>query len=94
MPPEILSRKFSRLDLTMKFGGKLVYIEIQVKNDQAFRDRTHSYLAKLYISALKSGEEYGEIKQTITINIINFNMFDSEDFRTQRSIRSVSVCQI
>lgn len=83
LPPETLSGKFSRLDLTMEFGGKLVNIEIQVKNDQDFRDRTLFYWAKLYTSALKSGEEYGELKQTITINIINFNMFDSEDFHTE-----------
>lgn len=83
LPPETLSEKFSRLDLTMEFGGKLVNIEIQVKNDQDFRDRTLFYWAKLYTSTLKSGEEYGELKQTITINIINFNMFDSEDFHTE-----------
>ena len=67
----------------MEFDGKLVNIEIQVKNEQDFRDRTLFYWAKLYTSALKSGEEYGELKQTITINIINFNMFDGKDFHTE-----------
>ncbi|MCM1577586.1 MAG: Rpn family recombination-promoting nuclease/putative transposase, partial [Ruminococcus sp.] len=57
--------------------GRLVNIEIQLKNDRNFRDRTLFCRAKLYTSALKSGEEYGGLKQTITINIINFNMFDN-----------------
>ena len=39
--------------------------------------------AKLYTSELKSGEDYGELKQTVTINIINFNMFGGTDFHTE-----------
>ena len=30
----------------------------------------------MYSGELKSGDEYGELKQSIFINIINFNMFD------------------
>ena len=40
LPPETLSGKFSRLDLSMKFDGRLVNVEIQVKNDPHYRDRT------------------------------------------------------
>ena len=83
MMPETLSGKFSRLDLTMKVDDRLVNVEIQVKNDNDFRDRTLFYWAKLYTSELKSGEDYGELKQTITINIINFNMFGGTDFHTE-----------
>jgi len=53
LSPETLSRKFSRLDLTMEFGGKLVNIEIQVKNDKDFRDRTLFYLKRLRHLLLK-----------------------------------------
>ena len=82
LPPETLSGKFSRLDLSMKFDGRLVNVEIQVKNDPDYRDRTLFYWAKLYSSELKSGEDYSELKQTITINIINFNMFEGADYHT------------
>ncbi len=41
------------------------------------------YWAKLYSSELKSGEDYSELKQTITINIINFNMFSGNDYHTE-----------
>lgn len=83
LPPESASGKFSRLDLNMKVDDKLVNVEIQVKNDNDYRDRTLFYWAKLYTSELKSGEDYGELKQTITINIINFNMFDRNDYHTE-----------
>lgn len=83
LPPETLTGKFSRLDLSLKVDDKLVNVEIQVKNDADYRDRTLFYWAKLYSSELKSGEDYSELKQTITINIINFNMFNTDDYHTE-----------
>ncbi|MBQ5332475.1 MAG: Rpn family recombination-promoting nuclease/putative transposase [Oscillospiraceae bacterium] len=83
LPPETVSGKFSRLDLNMKVDDRLVNVEIQVKNDNDYRDRTLFYWAKLYSSELKSGEDYSELKQTITINIINFNMFGGNNYHTE-----------
>ena len=83
MPPETMTGKFSRLDLSLKVDDKLVNVEIQVKNDADYRDRTLFYWAKLYSSELKSGEDYSELKQTITINIINFNMFAGENYHNE-----------
>lgn len=83
LPPETLAGKFSRLDLSLKVDNRLVNVEIQVKNDTDYRDRTLFYWAKLYSSELKSGEDYSELKQTITINIINFNMFNTDDYHTE-----------
>ena len=83
IPPETMTGKFSRLDLSLKVDNKLVNVEIQVKNDADYRDRTLFYWAKLYSSELKSGEDYSELKQTITINIINFNMFPGENYHNE-----------
>ncbi len=83
LPPETLAGKFSRLDLSLRVDDRLVNVEIQVKNDTDYRDRTLFYWAKLYSSELKSGEDYSELKQTITINIINFNMFSGDDYHTE-----------
>ena len=83
LPPETVASKFSRLDLSLNVDDKLVNVEIQVKTDTDYRDRTLFYWAKLYTSELKSGEDYGSLKQTITINIINFNMFEGEDYHTE-----------
>lgn len=83
LPPETYAGKFSRLDLSLGVDNRLVNVEIQVKNEPDYRDRTLFYWAKLYSSELKSGEDYGELKQTITINIINFNMFSGDDYHTE-----------
>ena len=83
IPPETMTGKFSRLDLSLKVDDRLVNVEIQVKNDADYRDRTLFYWAKLYSSELKSGEDYSELKQTITINIINFNMFPGENYHNE-----------
>ena len=83
IPPESISGKFSRLDLNMKVDNRLVNVEIQVKNDNDYRDRVLFYWAKLYTSELKSGEKYGVLKQTISINIINFNMFDGDNYHNE-----------
>lgn len=83
LPPETVEGKFSRLDLSLQVDDRLVNVEIQMKNYEDFRDRTLFYWAKLYSSELKSGESYLDLKQTITINIVNFNMFEGNKYHTE-----------
>lgn len=83
LTPETVDGKFSRLDLNLKVADKLINVEIQLKGDNDYRDRTLFYWAKLYTSELKSGETYDQLKKTICINIINFNMFDRSDYHTE-----------
>ena len=80
--PEYLSQKFSRLDLKMNVDGRIVNIEMQVNREVDFKERSLFYWSKLYSDELGSGEEYGTLKQTICINIINFNLFDCEDYHS------------
>ncbi len=83
LSPERTESKFSRLDLNMTVDDKLVNVEIQIYNDPDYRDRSLFYWAKLYVSELKSGESYKALKQTITVNIVNFNMFKGSDYHTE-----------
>lgn len=83
IPPEMAEGKFSRLDLSLRVDDRLVNVEIQVKEHADYRDRTLFYWAKLYTSELKSGENYSDLKQTIAVNIINFNMFSGENYHTE-----------
>lgn len=83
LTPETASGKFSCLDLNLKVADKLINVEIQLKGNNDYRDRTLFYWAKLYASELKSGETYDQLKKTICINIINFNMFGSENYHTE-----------
>ncbi len=80
--PEFFGRKYSRLDLRLKVDDRIVNVEIQVNSEPAFRERTLYYWAKLYGADLKEGEEYGKLEQTICVNIINFNLFDCEEFHS------------
>ncbi len=82
LTPEYLGQKFSRLDLRMNVDGKIVNIEMQVNREVDFQERSLFYWAKLYSDELGSGEEYSALKQTICINIINFDLFECEDYHS------------
>lgn len=82
LTPEYLDLKFSRLDLRLDIDGRIVNIEMQVNRETDFKDRTLFYWSKLYSEELRTGEEYGKLKQTICINIINFDLFDCEDYHS------------
>lgn len=80
MPPEMYETKFSRLDLKLTLDGRVIDIEIQITNQEDFKERSLFYWAKMFSKNLKAGDEYKKLPQTICINIINFNMFDCEDY--------------
>ena len=78
--PDDASGKFCRLDLNLKVKDKLINVEIQLRRQEDYRDRALFYWAKLFTSELKSGEPYGDLKKTITINIMDFNLFEHEQY--------------
>ena len=82
LPPDELDKKFSRLDLKMKVNNQIVNIELQVKPEDDFGDRTLFYWAKVFTEELGSGEEYGDLRKTICINIINFNPFSCKEYHS------------
>lgn len=82
LTPEYFDRKFSRLDLRMEVDGRIVNVEMQVNREDDFQERTLFYWAKMYGEELKTGEEYGLLKRTVCINIINFDLFDCEDYHS------------
>ena len=92
LSPKYLDLKFSRLDLKIElkdvndFNDKIINVEMQVNSEPAFRERTLYYWSKMYSEELKSGQEYDLLKQTICINIINFNLFDSLEYQSHFQI--------
>ena len=92
LSPKYLDLKFSRLDLKIELkdvndsNDKIINVEMQVNSEPAFRERTLYYWSKMYSEELKSGEEYDLLKQTICINIINFNLFDSPEYQSHFQI--------
>ena len=78
--------KESRLDLLGRSpDGTLINLEIQVAKQEYMGRRSLYYWSRLYNSGLKSGEEYTELKRTIAINILDFNLFDKKTYPNYHS---------
>lgn len=84
--PDNYADKFSRVDLKMQVDERLINVEMQISNENDFRERTLYYWSKIYSSELKSGETYGKLRETICINIVNFNLFDCKEFHSHFKI--------
>lgn len=71
--------KSSRLDLVGKDAatGTKANLEIQVIKQEWFGQRALYYWARLY-NDLKRGDSYHSLTRTVTINILDFILFDSE----------------
>ncbi len=77
--PDTVEKKFSRLDLLILVNNKYVNIEIQVNNYNDYKERTLFYWAKVYTNQLGKGENYISLQDTITINIVDFKLFDCSE---------------
>lgn len=82
--PQLLKQKFVRLDVKAEIKDKdnktkLLNIEMQVSNKGDFRERSLYYWTKLYANSLDKGDNYNLLPDCITINILNFNLFEQTD---------------
>lgn len=53
---------------------------MQLINEYNIIKRTLFYCSKMFLKQLVKGEDYSLLNNTITINLLNFNCFDSEQF--------------
>lgn len=79
LTPDILSKKFSRLDLLIKTEQGYINIEIQVKNYGDFPERSLFYWARTFSKQLNKSNEYSILEPTISINIVDFKLFSDRD---------------
>lgn len=83
MIPDTLMNKFSRLDLKLTINKTTsVNIEIQVLNYGNYKERTLFYWAKMFTSDLQKNEDYYNLKETIAINVIDFNLFECKEYHS------------
>jgi predicted transposase/invertase (TIGR01784 family) len=77
---EVAKDKETILDVkaTDEFGD-IYNIEIQASGNETFKYRSLYYWAKLYSSQIEAGEKYYELKPTVSINLLNFNLIESEN---------------
>jgi len=83
MPPETVGAKFCRLDIAMTVNGQKANLEIQVKNEGDYPERTLFHWARQYSVALPEGEDYSKLPRTIIISIVHFRLFACKEFHSE-----------
>jgi len=83
IPPEIVGDKFCRIDISMIVDGRRVSLEIQVKNEHDFPERSLYYWAREYSTALGEGGEYIDLPRVIIISIVAFKLFSCKEFHSE-----------
>ena len=77
MDDEFIVEHGIRLDLVAKTSNnEILNIEMQKKNDDDMYKRSLYYWSKLYSSQLRKGQRYKDLRPVITINILDFTLFD------------------
>ena len=85
---ENVGDKKSILDIRCKtLDGTQIDVEIQVLRTLYMPERSLYYWSKMYIEQLKMSEKYGELKKTITINILDFDIIKSEKYHTMFKLK-------
>ena len=83
MPPEEIGKKFCRLDINMLVDGKQVNLELQVRNEGNYPERTLLHWARLYSTALPAGDNFALLPKTIIISILGFKLFDCAEVHSE-----------
>ena len=91
--PEEIGKKFCRLDINMTVNEVLINIEIQVADEGNYRERSLYNWSKIFVSSLGTGENYKDTPKVITINILDFILFDDtkeihSEYRTLKVTRN------
>ncbi|MDR1579913.1 MAG: Rpn family recombination-promoting nuclease/putative transposase [Synergistaceae bacterium] len=90
MPPEALGDKFCRLDINMMVDGQRVDLEIQVRDEHDFPERTLFHGAREYSTALGEGKPYIELPRVIIVSIVSFKLFDCVEYRSEFQMLEVT----
>ncbi|MDR0936512.1 MAG: Rpn family recombination-promoting nuclease/putative transposase [Oscillospiraceae bacterium] len=80
--PKVNDDKLCRLDIHVSAAGRLIDIEMQLGDKSYFRERSLYYWSDMFVKSLHSGQKYSELKQTIAINVLGYNTFDSGEFHS------------
>ena len=73
--------KLGILDVRVLLNNKeQIDIEIQVTSSEYWVERTLFYLGKMFVDQLKPGEDYQKLEKCIHVGILNFTLFDDEEY--------------
>jgi predicted transposase/invertase (TIGR01784 family) len=76
LTPEYNGQKGARLDVKAKTQkGEIINIEVQRQPDKDMVARDLFYWGKMFTGQISSGNNYNQLKKTITINVLDFELF-------------------
>ncbi|MBF0608270.1 MAG: Rpn family recombination-promoting nuclease/putative transposase [Magnetococcales bacterium] len=85
--PKIDELKYTVLDIrAIDKRGVTFIIEIQVQREKGFAKRVLYYTSKAYINQLGKGENYPLLKKVIYIGIVDFQVFEGDNYLTKHLI--------
>ena len=80
---EVIGEKTSILDVRVVTDtGEMINIEVQLRDYKNMEKRTLLHWGREYARSLSQGGDYAELARVITINIVNFDMINLDDFHT------------
>ncbi|MCL2765940.1 MAG: Rpn family recombination-promoting nuclease/putative transposase, partial [Treponema sp.] len=80
---EVIGEKTSILDVRVETDkGEKINIEVQLKDFHNMARRTLFYWGHEFIRGISKGDDYIELPNVITINIVNFDHIKLDDFHT------------
>jgi predicted transposase/invertase (TIGR01784 family) len=83
MPPVVIDGKRCRLDIAMTIDGQRVDLEIQVRDEGDYPERSLYYWAREYGTAMVKGMKYNELPRTIVVSIVGFSLFACEEYHSE-----------
>jgi predicted transposase/invertase (TIGR01784 family) len=83
IPPETLGNKFCRFDVNIVVDKVRVNLEVQVKNEGDYPERSLYYWAREYSSALNAGNEYSVLPRVVCISILDESLFSCEEYHSE-----------
>lgn len=80
---ELIQDKTGRIDVRAKTSkGEQIDIEVQLTDQSNMEKRTLFYWGKLYLEGVKQGEDYRKLNKVITINLLDFNFLNTNNYHS------------
>lgn len=85
--PSELNGKYIILDVLARDGERRCYnVEVQVRRYGAWHKRGLFYLARTLGSQLGAGEDYQELRATVGLHLLDFDLFTATDAERQQAV--------
>lgn len=80
---DFVSAKLTVIDIKAKSAdGTVVNVEVQVRSQAEYGERSLYYWAQSYTEQIAEGDEYTRLKPVVSVSILNFPLFPLPEFHT------------